>query len=441
MTTAPVADSAVIPDDVARRVVLPEGHVDEDALFGAYAWLRNNVPFGRAYVEGYDPLWLVTKHADITEVERQPEIFAAGGGEDAPGTHDCVLHNQAGDAFTKQLLGNMRVMLALPYLDPPEHTEIKNITNAMFSPRRLKQWTDDIRALAKRMVDELAADGDREVDIYKELTIYYPLRVMMTVFGVDLEEEPRWMALTQDFFGGDDPDTQRDDVAPSPEAAAQQWNAAVADFNAYFDTLVEDRRANPRDDLATVIATAKKPDGEYYDKLYAYGYFIAIATAGHDTTGSTMATILMECAKHPEIFDRVKADISLVGDLVNEGLRWAAPVKHFMRVATTDYTLRGQEIKKGDRLMVLFQSGSRDEEVFDDPDKFDIDRRPNRHISFGHGPHMCIGMHLARLEMGIFLEELLPRLDKIELTAPKKVAQTNFVGGIRSLPAQLTFAT
>jgi cytochrome P450 len=246
------------------------------------------------------------------------------------------------------------------------------------------------------------------------------------------------MALTQEFFGTADPDAQRADVEPlTPEAAAQQWAAAIQDFYAYFDALVADRRATPRDDLATLIASAKTESGEYYANTFAYGWFIAIATAGHDTTSSTMAGTIEQLAQHPDQLAAVRGDLSLVPDLINEGLRWSSPVKHFMRQATQDYTLSGQEIHAGDRFMLLYQSANRDAEVFDDPDTFRLQRKPNRHIAFGYGPHMCIGQHLAKLELRILFEELLPRIKSIELTGDRKVVQTNFVGGLRSLPVRL----
>jgi cytochrome P450 len=246
------------------------------------------------------------------------------------------------------------------------------------------------------------------------------------------------MALTQEFFGTADPDAQRDDVTPlSPEAAAQQWSATIRDFYAYFDALVEDRRARPRDDLASIIANARRPDGELYPKEVAYGWFIAISTAGHDTTSSTPAGILEALAQHPDQFARVKADPSLIPDLVSEGLRWVSPVKHFVRQASQDYLLRGQRIVAGDRLMLLYQSANRDADVFDAPDEFRLDRRRSRQIAFGYGPHMCIGQHLAKQELRVMLEELLPRLVSLEITGSRKVVQTNFVGGLRRLPMRM----
>ncbi|MDT5317326.1 MAG: hypothetical protein QOE74_6346 [Mycobacterium sp.] len=441
VTTAQITDSALVPDEIARQIVLPAGHADETALWDAYKWLRLNMPVGKAIVDGFDPLWLITKHADLMEVERQPEIFAAGGGENK-GAHNPILANTAGDEFTKTLLGgSLRILDALPYLDPPEHTDVKNIALDWFRPANLKKWENQIRDLAKAAVAKLV-DGrkSRDLDVLEDFTLHFPLHVMMTLFGVPPEDEPRMMSLTQEFFGNADPEEQRADVeALSPEAAAQQFSAAIADYYAYFDVLVEDRRANPRDDLATLIALAKQPDGEFFPKTFAYGWFVAISTAGHDTTSATLTAILREMANHPDVLARVKADPKLIPALINEGLRWGAPVKHFMRVALSDYTLRGQQIKTGDRLMMLFQSGNRDEDVFEDPYTFNIDRKPNNHIAFGYGPHMCVGMHLAKLELRVMLEELLPRLEEVDITGDPKFLQTNFVGGMKALPARITF--
>ncbi|MTD12520.1 cytochrome P450 [Nakamurella sp. YIM 132087] len=438
MTTTQIPDTISVPDSVARTVVLPEGHREDGPLFEAYRWLRENAPLAKVQVEGYDPVFLVTKHADIMEIERQPHIFTSGGG-DEPGSHNPILQNQAGDAFTQSLTGgSLRILDTLTYLDPPEHTAVKDIAADWFRPANLKKWEDQIRSLAREAIDKYLVEGANDIDFVQDFAVYYPLHVIMTLFGVPESDEPRMMALTQDFFGTADPDTQRADVEPlTPEAAAQQWSAAIQDFYAYFDALVEDRRAAPRDDLATVIAVAKDADGEYFRKTFAYGWFIAIATAGHDTTSSTMAGLIEALAENPDQLAKVQENRALIPDLVNEGLRWASPVKQFTRRATTNYTLRGQEIHEGDRFMLLYQSANRDPDVFADPDAFDLTRRPNKHIAFGYGPHMCIGQHLAKLELRIMLEELIPRIASVSTTGPRKVVQTNFVGGLRKLPVQL----
>ncbi|MFD0311015.1 cytochrome P450 [Streptomyces sp. NPDC127119] len=427
-----------VPDDIARRVVLPEGHRDDGPLFEAYRWLRENNPLGRAEIEGYDPVWLVSKHADIMEIERQPDVFTSGGG-DEPGSHNPILQNQAGDAFTRSLTGgSLRILETLTYLDPPEHTAIKDIAADWFRPANLKKWEDDIRVLAREAIGTRLRTGTNDIDFVQDFALFYPLHVIMSLFGVPEADEPRMMGLTQEFFGTDDPDAQRADVEPlTPEAAAQQWSAAISDFYAYFDTLVEDRRTTPRDDLATIIAGARREDGEYHAKTFAYGWFIAIATAGHDTTSSTMAGTVEQLALHPDQLAKVQDNPELIPGLVNEGLRWASPVKQFTRRATRDCTLRGRNISKGDRFMLLYQSANRDTDVFGEPEVFRPERRPNKHIAFGYGPHMCIGQHLAKLELRVMLEELLPRIRSIEITGERKVVRTNFVGGLRKLPVRL----
>ncbi|WP_026912695.1 cytochrome P450 [Patulibacter minatonensis] len=438
MSTATETDNAIVPDDIAKQIVLPEGHRDEKKLFEAYKWLRDNMPLGQAHVEGWDPMWLLTKHADIMEVERQPAIFSNGGGEEK-GSHNPLFTNQAGEQFTLSITGGShRVMDVLPYMDPPEHSVVKNVALDWFRPANIKKWEDRIRELAKDSIEDLkekAAAG--ELDLMKDWSMYFPLHVVMSLCGVPEEDEPRMMALTQDFFGTADPDSKREEIELSPEAQAQQLMATVQDFYAYFDQIVEDRRANPKDDLATIVATAKYDDGEYMPKTFAYGYFIAIATAGHDTTSATLATGIEQLIKHPDQLKALQEDPKGIADFVNEAIRWAAPVKQFTRRAEQDYELRGQKIKKGDRLLTLFQSGSRDEEVISDPDTFDSTRRPNKHIAFGYGPHMCIGQHVAKLELRVMYEELIPLIVGGEFTGERKVVQTNFVGGVKNLPMKL----
>jgi cytochrome P450 len=438
MTLTELSSTITVPDEIARQIVLPEGHRNDEALFEAYQWMRENAPLAQVKVDGYDPLWLVVKHSDIMEIERQPGVFTSGGG-DKPGSHNPVLANQAGDEFTKSLTGgSLRVLETLTYLDPPEHTMVKDIATEWFRPASLKKWEERIRILAREAIDSRLKPGANDLDFVKDFALMYPLHVVMTLFGVPAEDEPRMMALTQEFFGTADPDTQRDDAAAlSPAAAAQQWAATIQDFYTYFDALVEARRAEPLDDLATIIANARQSDGEFFPKEVAYGWFIAIATAGHDTTSSTLSSCMEALAEHPDQLAAVQADLSQVPDLVNESLRWASPVKQFTRQASEDYVLRDQQIRTGDRLMLLYQSANRDADVFEAPDEFRFNRKPNKHIAFGYGPHMCIGQHLAKLELRIMLEELLPRIASLELTGNRKVIQTNFVGGLRNRPMTL----
>src|SRR5258708_23119322 len=409
MTVTESTPSVSVPDHIARQVVLPEGHREDEPLFAAYQWLRENAPLAKVHVEGYDPLWLIAKHAASMEIEKQPWAFTSGGGA-KPGSHNPNLQNQAGDAFTMSLTGgSLRILETVTYLDPREHAMVRTMAAEWFRRAALKRWEGRIRDVAREAIAARLHAGPNDLDIVGDFSLSSPLHVIMTLFGVPAEDEPRMMALTQEFFGTTDPEAQRADVTPlSPEAAAQQWSAAIRDFYAFFDAVVEARRAGPRDDLASIIANARRADGELYPKEVAYGWFIAIATAGHDTTSSTLAGIPEALAQHPGQFARVKADPSIIPGLIDEGLRWVSPVKHFVRQASQDYVLRGQQIAEGDRLMLLYQSANRDADVFEAPGEFRLDRKPNRQIAFGYGPPMCIGQHLANPDLPLLLATLLP---------------------------------
>ncbi len=324
------------------------------------------------------------------------------------------------------------LVTALTAMDPPQHTQYKSITSGWFAPANVRKLDENIRGIARNSIDRLFS-YDGECDFLQDCALYYPLHVVMSAFGVPEEDEPKMLRLTQDFFGAHDPEERREELEPSPEAAAQQWHDTINDFYRYFESHSADRRENPRDDLMSLIANAKI-DGKPIEDVYANGYYIAIATAGHDTTSSTMAGAILGLAQNPEQFELVKKNPDLIPGLIDEALRMTTPVKHFMRTALADTEIRGQKIKKGERLMLCFPSGNRDEDVFKDPDTFDITRKPNRHLAFGWGTHMCLGQHLAKLELRIFFEELLPRLRSVELAGSPKLVETNFVGGYKKLP-------
>ena len=195
-----------LPAAIAETIVLAEGHVDEDNLFRAYAWLRANNPLGLAYVDGYDPLWLVAKHADIMEVERQPDIFTSGGGEDA-GTHNPLASNQAVDDFIRSINGgSLRMPNAVTYMDPPEHSEIKDITAEWFRPAALKKLDGQIRELALNAVDTRLHAGPNDIDFAQDFALLYPLHVIMTLLGVPEEDEGLMLTMTQEVFGTQDPE-------------------------------------------------------------------------------------------------------------------------------------------------------------------------------------------------------------------------------------------
>jgi cytochrome P450 len=415
-----------IPDDIAKAVISPKSYTDDAVIYSAFRWLRENMPLGVAEVEGYDPIWVVTKHADIRKVEVNAKLFHNAD-------HNPILVDRASDDFTRQINnGSLRIISSLTYMDPPEHAAYRGITANWFLPGKISKLEERIRELARQSVDHLLS-FDGECDFVRDFALHYPLRVIMTLFGVAPEDEPRMLKLTQEFFGVHDPEEQRAEMVNDPMAAAKMWAATLEDFYSYFDELSARRRAEPADDLLSLIANSRV-NGAPIPRDEANGYYVAIATAGHDTTSSSTAGGLHGMIAFPENFAKVKADPGLIPGLVDEAIRWTSPVKHFMRNAVEDTELRGQQIGAMDRLMMCYPSGNRDEDVFTDPDRFDITRSPNPHIAFGFGPHMCLGQHLAKLEMRVLFEELLPHLEAVELAGDPRFVETNFVGGYKRLP-------
>jgi cytochrome P450 len=417
-----------MPKNIAETLVDPRCYADS-RIHDAYTWLRNNNPLGIAEPEGYDPFWTVTKHADILEVSKQNDLFHNGD-------RQATLTNRESDRRVREMTGGSpHLIKSLVQMDAPEHPKYRMLAQPWFLQGNLKKLEDRIRTIARGAVDKMAAKGGR-CDFVKDVALLYPLHVIMEILGVPEEDEPRMLRLTQELFAPQDPDTAR--VQPAdldPAEYAKALTAVVDDFEAYFTRISEDRRANPRDDFATVIATAKI-NGEPLPRLEQMGYYMIIATAGHDTTSSSTAGAIWELCDHPDQFAKLKADPSLIPSMVEESIRWMTPVKHFMRSATRDTELRGRKIAKGDWLMLCYASGNRDEEVFDDPFTFQVDRKPNKQVAFGYGGHVCLGQHLARMEMRILFEELLPRLKSIARDGEATMTQAFFVNGPKKLPVR-----
>ncbi|MDE2463581.1 MAG: cytochrome P450 [Alphaproteobacteria bacterium] len=422
MTQKPIT----LPKDIAETIVDPRAYASR-RIHDAYAWLRANNPLGIAEPEGFDPFWVVTKHADILEVGRQNDLFHNGD-------RQATLTNQENDRRVREITGGSpHLIKSLVQMDAPEHPKYRALAQAWFLPSNLKKLEDRIRQIARAVVDKMAAMNGH-CDFVADVALRYPLHVIMEILGVPEEDEPRMLRLTQELFGPQDPDTARvQPAAPDPVQYAKALTAVVDDFEAYFSTISEDRRAHPRGDFATVIATATI-DGVPLPRLEQMGYYMIIATAGHDTTSSSTAGAVWELCDHPEEFAKLKSNPGLIPSAVEEAIRWMTPVKHFMRSATRDTELRQRQIKKGDWLMLCYASGNRDEDIFEDPFQFKVDRTPNRQIAFGYGAHLCLGQHLARMEMRILFEELLPRLKSLSRDGEATMTQAFFVNGPKSLP-------
>ena len=317
-------------------------------------------------------------------------------------------------------------MRSLVQMDDPDHTKYRVLTQGWFMGSNLRKLQGRIDELATMYVDRLADMGG-ECDFVKDVAIWYPLRVIMEILGVPDEDEPLMLKLTQELFGAADPDNAR-----SFEPA--DFFKVVEDFENYFTALTAARRAQPTDDVASVIANASF-DGEPMPRDDANGYYIIIATAGHDTTSASTAGGLLALLENPGEMQKLLGDMDAhMGTAVDEVIRWVTPVRHFMRTATQDVELRGQTIKAGESAILWYPSANRDEEIFDDPFSFKIDRNDAKQLAFGFGAHVCLGQHLARMEITALYKELFSRVKDIELAGEPRYVHSTFVGGLKSLP-------
>jgi cytochrome P450 len=422
-----------IPQDVARRLVDPTAYAD-GRIHEAYRWLRRNEPFGVAEVEGVDPFWVAVRHADILDISRQNSLFLNGA-------RNPVLTSQVADRKVREMMGGSPHLLrTLIHMDEPDHMKYRALTQAWFMPQSLKSMEDRIRVIARAAVARMLATGGR-CDFVRDVALHYPLHVIMSIMGVPEDDEPRMLKLTQEIFGAADPELARNaaDQADVPLEERQLDFGVITDFFDYYRRFSEAKRANPSDDLGSLIANSTI-DGQPLSDLEAMSYYIIVATAGHDTTSSSTAGAMWALAQNPGEFAKVKADLSLIPSLVDESIRWTTPVKTFMRTAAEDTEVAGRKLRKDDWIMLCYASGNRDEEVFEDPFLFRVDRKPNRHLAFGYGAHLCLGQHLAKMEMRVLWEELLPHIKSVELDGEPAMSEAVFVNGPKRLPIRFELA-
>ena len=424
------AADVLIPQSQAANLVDPTAYAD-GRIHETYAWLRANNPFGKAVIEGVEPFWVTTKHADILEISRQNALFS--NGEKSP-----TMVSQEADARIRAMTGGSPHLLrTLIHMDQPDHMKYRVLTQAWFLPQNLRSMEDRIRKIARVAVDRMAAQGGA-CDFISEVALHYPLHVIMEIMGVPEADEARMLMLTQELFGATDPELSRktDDAPDDPTKIDM---SVLTDFISYFTQFSESKRANPSDDLGSLIANSKI-DGEPISHFEAMSYYIIVATAGHDTTSSSTAGAIWGLAENPGELAKLQANPALIPGLVDESIRWITPVKTFMRTAMEDTEIGGRKLSKGDWLMLCYASGNRDEAVFTDPNAFRVDRSPNKHLAFGYGAHLCLGQHLAKMEMRILWEELIPRLKSLELAGVPAMSQAVFVNGPKKLPIRFEMA-
>jgi len=404
------------PGKVANMVsifTVPEAYADPETWHAVAARLRREDPVCRIEAPDFAPFYAVTKHADVIEIERQPERFL-----NTSNSILAPLSRRGPDAILKTLIN----------IDGEEHRAYRAMTNDWFKPGNIRRsFEPHIRELARKYVDRMVELGG-ECDFALDIARFYPLQVIMSILGVPESDEPLMLDLTQKIFGADDKDF-------GPGGTPESLRAVIAQMIQYFTAVTADRRAHPGEDLASVIANAKFPDGRPLDDAGTIGYYAIVATAGHDTTSSTLAGGFEALIRNPEQLALLQREPERIDNAVEEMIRWVTPVRHFLRHAQEDYVLRGTQLHKGDVLLMSYLSANRDEDVFTDPGRFDVTRaNASEHLAFGTGVHFCLGALLARLELRAFFAELLPRLESVALVGPTEYTAATFVGAPKRIP-------
>ena len=364
----------------------------------------------------YRPFWAVLTRDAIMDKERDGKTWLA-----AP--RQTPIPSDIEDAIIAQWgvrTGPVRTLLDM---DGTEHRALRSITQSWFNSRFLEGLRTRMQTLARDYVDQMA-ELNGTCDFIEKVAIPYPLIMITSILGLPDSDAPLVLRLTQELFGAQDPERQR---------SGEYGLETAMEFFAYLSAIVAERRADPKDDLMSVIATAKI-DGQPLSDLDTLSYGMLLAAAGHDTTSSSVGVGMMQLARNPKEFAKLKANPELIPTATQEIFRWATPVRHFMRTAACDAQLAGATIVAGDNVCLMYLSGNRDEAAFDEPDMFRVDRTPNRHVAFGYGAHHCLGRILAEMEVEALLTEITARVDSVSLAGTPKWVKTNHTGGLRHLP-------
>lgn len=385
----------------------------------AWTRLRAEDPVHWTEPEGYKPFWSITKHADIIEVSTQPEVFRSAGRfilfPEAPPEAGPTLE----EAPPLRMLVNM---------DPPEHRDYRKLVSSWFTPRAVSRLEERLEIITREIFDDFAGDGgERECEFVNDIAARQPLRMITEILGIPREEEDFVLRITNENFGIEDPEFQREGDTREDRLAF------LTEAAGFLNGIIEDRRKNPRDDLSSVLANATF-DGEPVPAFELFSLYFLIMVAGHDTTRNAISGGLLALMANPGELEKLRLDPSLIDTAVDEIVRWTTPVNHFSRTATRDYELRGKQIREGDSVALFYASANRDEEMYADPFAFRVDRDPNAHLGFGIGEHFCLGAHLARLDLKVFFRQWAERAESLDLSAPVELLKASFVGGPKRIP-------
>jgi len=394
--------TATPPPDL--HIGLADGTFYGGDPFPAFAWMRREAP---AYFDESSGVWGITRHADVKEISKDPDTFSNAGGirPDSP-------------PFPMMI-----------DTDAPEHVRRRRLVSEGFTPKRIREYEDDIRRICDGIIDEVCERG--EADFVADIAAPLPMIVIGDMLGVAPEDRGdllRWSDDMLKSLGSPDP--------TASDAAA----VAAFEYAEYIMARIAERRSDGRtDDLVGTLVHAEI-EGDRLDEDSLVYETLLILIGGDETTRHVISGGMHELLRHPAQMAALQADRSLLPGAVEEMLRWVSPIKNMARTATRDVEIHGQTVAKGQKLLLLYPSANRDETVFEDPESFDIARRPNDHMAFGFGAHFCLGNRLARLELSVMFDRLLDRLPDLALAGdgPLPLREANFVSGIESMPVTFT---
>lgn len=408
-TSAGEMPAGIDPDDL----VDPERYAQRGYPHALWTRLRNEAPVARFDPHGYEPFWAITKHADIMAISAQPLRFSSAKG--------ILLARTGAPVYDPP---EMVVML-----DPPRHQPLRRIASPRFTPKAVRSAQAGLEDIVGRILDDVRTDGDAaQIDFVEKIAAPFPLAVIAWILGIPREDWADIYLWTNEIIGKDDPDFRREGESPG-----KTLMRARGEIHTYFTRLLADRRANPQDDLVTTLLEGKM-DGRPLTEEQLIVYCELLVEAGNETTRNAITGGLLAFCEFPDQWAKLKADPELLTDAVEEVLRWVTPISHFTRVVTEDCEVRGVRMTAGDQVALYFASANRDEDVFDAPFEFRIDRRPNPHLAFGFGEHFCMGGQLARAELHTIFRHLLERLGTFELSGGIERLSSAVNGSIKHLP-------
>ncbi len=383
-----------------------------------FTWMRQNDPVFHHPEPDGPGFWVITKHADIVQCNRDAASFSSDGARGG-----VVVLEQARQDEAQQQEAGGNLMLQM---DPPDHTRYRKLVNRGFTPRMIGQMEKHIRELCNGILDAALAKGDSDfvVDVAAEL----PLEVIAELIGVPHEDRHKIFDWSNRMIGSEDPEYM---------VTEEEVFQAQVEMFMYAQQLAEERRKTPRDDIITALLSADV-DGESLSDMDFNLFFLLLSVAGNETTRNAIAHGMNAVLEHPDQWRLFAGDLAThTQGATEEILRWASPVMYFRRNVTRDVVVGGQRMQEGEKVTLWYISGNRDEDVFDDPFSFDVTRSPNNHIAFGGGgPHFCLGAQLARMEIYVLFEELAKRVDHVEALGEPERLRSNFIGGIKHLPVR-----